>query len=688
MPPPTRVSAVEGSAAKTWQEIECLIEEIARLSKQPISARAFHTKLIDHAVSSLAAVGGALWTINRQDEMELAYQINLSAALSIDDANQVDPKPQRQHAQLLAEAVRRGKPTLVPPRCGDRDTSNPTPYLLAFVSVCVHDESVALLEIILPSGASPAAQDGYLRILAAIAELAADFHQSQQLRQLRRRESLWNELDQFAQRIHGSLDLDKTAMAIANDGRHLIGCDRVSVLIQRGGRSRVAAISGVDTFDRRAHLVRAQERLAHLLVRANEPLWVDGDAEPPAPKIEQILNTYLDASQARMLAVIPLSETVGRGRRSRERPLGALVVENFEAGISTEQRECVAIVASHSRIALGNATAVRNIPLMPLWQLLSRVGWLLRLRQLPKTLFVLAAVAALSCALAMIETDFTIRARGELQPASRQFVFAPSAGVVDQLHVDHGSLVEAGQLLAVLRDPQLELEQRRVWAEIETAGKRLTALETSRLTEQPTGSQSRAQQQRLTAEAEEVKQQLRGLARQQKILQQQHDELRLRSPIDGQVLTWDVHQLLDARPVTRGQALLTIADSEGPWVLEVRVPDDQVGHMLRAQDELGGELDVDFLLETAPGVVHHGKVGRLAMNSDRTNGDGTDLDSLSVLVTVRFDRETLEAGGAHSPRSGALRPGAGVITHFQCGRRSIGYVWLRGLIETFDKWWF
>jgi len=277
----------------------------------------------------------------------------------------------------------------------------------------------------------------------------------------------------------------------------------------------------------------------------------------------------------------------------------------------------------------------------------------------------------------------------------RQYVFAPSDGVVDQLHVEHGSTVTAGQPLALLRQPQIDLEYRRVISEMQTVRKQLTAAETQRLTEQTNGPRARADQQQLTAEVEQFKQQLRGLEDEQEILQRQRDQLQIVSPMDGEVLTWNVRQLLEARPVSRGQGLLTIADTAGPWVLEVRVPDDQVGHVLRARDESDAELAVEFILETEPGVVHHGQIDRLAMHTD-----SSDVGDLSVLATVRFDRDELTAsavpadavptGDDAEDRTTAkpLRPGAGAIVHFQCGTRSIGYVWFRGLFETVEKWWF
>ena len=47
----------------------------------------------------------------------------------------------------------------------------------------------------------------------------------------------------------------ETAYTIVNEGRRLIGCDRVSVAIKRGRTCKVEAISGQDTIESRSNVV-------------------------------------------------------------------------------------------------------------------------------------------------------------------------------------------------------------------------------------------------------------------------------------------------------------------------------------------------------------------------------------------------------------------------------------------------
>jgi multidrug efflux pump subunit AcrA (membrane-fusion protein) len=192
----------------------------------------------------------------------------------------------------------------------------------------------------------------------------------------------------------------------------------------------------------------------------------------------------------------------------------------------------------------------------------------------------------------------------------------------------------------------------------------------ARLESSPQTAADREKYNQLAAEEEELKELLASLEKQHEVLKLQQEELQVRSPIDGQVITWNVSELLEARPVQRGQLLLTVADLDGPWVLEIEVPDDQIGHVLAARHALKPDLDVSFLLATSPDATYHGKIEKVALAAQPTIDE-----SPHVLVTVQFDRNQV-------PK---LRPGATVIPRIHCGRRALGYVWFHGLLEAIQK---
>src|SRR5206468_461032 len=102
----------------------------------------------------------------------------------------------------------------------------------------------------------------------------------------------------------------------------------------------------------------------------------------------------------------------------------------------------------------------------------------------------------------------------------------------------------------------------------------------------------------------------------QAVLESQREDLLVRSPLTGQVLTWNLRQSLESRPVLRGQLLLQVADLTGPWILEAEIPDDRVGHVLEARKKLGRPLAVTFMIATEPGVLYQGNIEKMALATD------------------------------------------------------------------------
>jgi hypothetical protein len=175
----------------------------------------------------------------------------------------------------------------------------------------------------------------------------------------------------------------------------------------------------------------------------------------------------------------------------------------------------------------------------------------------------------------------------------------------------------------------------------------------------------------LTAQQEEVREQIAGLESQYAILEQQQAELEIRSPTDGEVLTWNPQQLLDARPVARGQILMTVGDLRGPWHLELRIPDRRVAHVLAARRSQGEDLKVSFIVANDPGRWLTGTLDRVGLRTEISETDG-----VFVLSTVTVQREQIPQ----------LMPGAGVTAKIHCGRRAVGYVWFHDLIDTVRTW--
>jgi multidrug efflux pump subunit AcrA (membrane-fusion protein) len=169
------------------------------------------------------------------------------------------------------------------------------------------------------------------------------------------------------------------------------------------------------------------------------------------------------------------------------------------------------------------------------------------------------------------------------------------------------------------------------------------------------------------------------LRRELELLNREREQLVVTSPIAGRVLTWDLSNRLIARPVERGEVLVTVADLAQEWQLELTVPDDRIGHVLAAQETLGPQLTVRFRLSSDDQEQHTGHIAEISRMADVLDEDGTAAPVVNVKVALN---EQELSGGA----LGELRPGVSARAQIACGRKPIGYVWLHDVWDAALEW--
>jgi len=661
----------------TRNEIRQLVGEVAQLAASDASPSEFYEGFLSRVLAALAAVGGAVW-LKSEEGLRLAFHANLPSTGF--PADQDLPA----HRGLLARVAETKQALVVPPHAGTAGASlqsqdNPTQHLLVLAPLQLDGETQAIVEVFQRPGGGPTTQRGYLRFLVQMADLAGDFLKTQHLKQLRDRQALWQQVEQFVLAVHRSLDLMPTAYAIANEGRRIIGCERVSLILWKAGRCEVLAVSGLDSLDRRAAQVKRLAELTRCVLKAREPFWHTHASGDVPPQIEAALHSYLDQSHARLLGVIPLTiapANTDQPIRASELPLlGALVVEQLSDDRPTSDLATrVELVAQHSASALAAVKAHQSVFLLPVWKAIGNLGVVASLRALPKTLAVVIAFAAVVAALVLVPADFEVAARGKLQPAERREVFAQISGVVDSLNVHHGDFVQMNQPLMQLTSHELEEELTALLGEQSTVSEQQAATQRALLDNRhSTGARlSSADENRLNAELLELNQRLRNLERELTLFREKQKQLQVLSPTAGHVVSWKVEQLLLHRPVERGQALLSIADPSGPWELELYVPERRLKHLAAARQLQPGQqarepLEVTFTLASHPGQTFRGRVVEVEHTAQVRGEDGN-----TILVRVQIDKSQLPE----------LHDQVTVTGKLYCGERPLGFVWFVDLLET------
>jgi multidrug efflux pump subunit AcrA (membrane-fusion protein) len=676
--------------ADSWSHLEHVVERLHAAARSPLGPREFYRRVLNEASSAVGAVASAAWRVSEVERLELIYELNGDrAVLSAPEA------AARRDAVLRVAAAREAaiEPVLSPTGKRRRETSD---YIHLERLLCpvpqpggVEDQygrapAMAVIELCTPSTSTAMVKQGWLELAATIAEIASDFHALEELRRLREGASLHRQAVELLRRIGGPRDLTGTAFEIANEGRRVLGCDRLSVAVRRGGRWRLLSVSGAARVERRHEFARRMERLADQVARWSEPLEHpahDSDAEMP-PRLKTALEEHVDHSHARELACAPITFAAeqsphrdgGRVRRRRKKVDAVLIAEQFEGESSGAWRRPLVELAELCRPALARTAALDRFPMRTMLRWSERLAFLRQPARLARTLLICAALAGAVSALVYLPADFNIEAPATLRAAVHRDVFATATGAVTELHVSHGQQVKKGAVLVEISDPELSLKLQQVRGEIEAARKRLNALAVTR-TDRTLRENSADDRLPLAAEQRQLEEQVASLELQQKLLQTRREQLTIRSPLAGQVLTRDVEALLESRPVERGQVLLTIADTSSGWELVAEVPQRHVGHVLEAQLE---ETDRPLVSLKLAGDVERSYPGRVVEISAAAPLEAAGLEDPSQAVPVRI------AVTGEPPA--AARPGMAASVQIHCGQRALGYVWLHDVAATIYRW--
>ena len=472
------------------------------------------------------------------------------------------------------------------------------------------------------------------------------------------------QLSKLFRELHIDPDLKSTPTIIATEFQRLFRSDRAWVLVHLGRWWKVSAVSGIPSFQRRAAVVQSLEKLLDLIGRSKQPFrWSAGEpANIRSPQLAQALDHYVDEAHVSHLRVELLfgPESVDRLQEHRSSPpiVGAVVCEWFQPMPVVMDDSLWLAARQHAGIALQNAVDWSYAPMAKLLRRSRRHGMWQPLMRWGTGIAI--ACGLLVCA-GWIPLEYTVEAPGELQPVRRRHVYAASAGIVRHLAVSTGSEVSEGSALLELESPELELEFRRAEGDLQTTEKRIAAIEASRLDfgSSSTTTTSTNQLNTLSGELQELKQQRDNLGKQLELLSQRRNELKVVSPIQGQVVTWDLEHLLLRRPVARGQRLLSVSDTSGPWEVVLNVADDDTSDLMVA---LKGSqpIRVEFVIVSAPDRIHQ-----------------TTVRSVSETVEIRSADEQptlLCLADVPDGLSEAVVAGVSVRGRIHCGRRPAAFI--------------
>lgn len=648
---------INPTVAASWQQLEVAVERLHAAARAGLTSQDFYASVLEETGAVLGAARLIAW---RHDGVAWRRLAEIGQGEVAEDA-------------LLERAAATGQPVW-----SDEDGAVGSRPLAELILICpvlnvpVADSrpAAALLEIHGAEPLDPSLRQTWRQIVTTISDVAADHHILDALKRLSTKASLIDETVGLLRRLHRARRFPELAMTIANEGRRLAACDRLSVLVRRGRAWRLAAASGVEHVQRSADFTRDSEQLAARVAPWGEPLEYGRTLPDDLPgPLADAMERHVDRTQAQQLCVVPISFP-NRNAARREAVDMVLLAERFSTQCSSPLQESLVEFGELCAPAAAQAQQFQRLPgrLLLRWSerepLAARSG---------KWVLALAALCSLLATMLLVRRELEVEAPAVLEPVVQRDVFATATGAVAEVRVKHGDDVAAGDVLAVLIDPQLALERQAVQGEIATAGERLAAIAAAR-TERRSRTESVDTALPLSAEGQQIRERLASLKRQAELLDDRQEALTLRSPIAGRVLTLDVQSLLAARPVERGQHLFTVADVQSGWQLRAEVAQDDLGKLLRDSDE-NSLRGVRYRLVGEPGRDYQGRLVEVAAAAV-LDADHLTAEAPAVPVVVEAVDEV----------SVAARPGMSATVRIGCGEYSLGYILFHDAAATITRW--
>ena len=588
----------------------------------------------------------------------------------------------------------RRMPAWAPPRAIDRHRATPRTTSSCLAPILVDKQVAGLVEIWQDPQPRRRRSKGFLQFLVRMAGLAAGYTRNHQLRQMVGQQQVWTQLEAFARQIHGSLNPTEVAYLVANEGRRLVECDRVSVGLRYSRKKTVVeAISGADVVEKRSNLVQLMRKLFDAVLGWGEKLVFTGtkdDSLPPT--VMTALDNYLAESTSKLLVIMPLKDERESGSKRPAR--SALMMESFDPSLTSEQMLArLDVVGKHSTSALYNAIEHKRIPFRFIWVPMAKVQEGFGGKAQAITAAVLLSIMALIVCMVVVPYPLKMEANGQLWPKTRPYVYAQVPATITEFPatLKPNSRVVKNQELVKLFSPDLSKE--------------ITEYSTSAASDKKQLDQLNGQLQQASRESDrnniniKIAETQSSWQKNSKILDQMRDlynadplwpgYFTVRSPIEGVVLTSDFEKMRGAS-VKETQSIMRIGaynpdpkkNKLSDWEIELKIPQKHVGQVLSAFQRLKGgeELDVDILLTSEPTRMYKGKLSRNKIAAEATpNKDDNNESEPVTMAWVRISGAGIPPVDQVPPEM--LLAGLDVRTKIRCGNRAMGYSLFYGVWE-------
>ncbi len=499
------------------------------------------------------------------------------------------------------------------------------------------EEVIGAIEVINKLEGGPFAEKD-LFFLSNICEQAAVAIHNANLLKAERKANVLDALLNISREITSTLDLDHVLTTVVHQASTVMTFDRCAIGLFDHDRFLLGAVSGEKEAPKTREMMQLRDILEWVSGREEAvslDQYEDGWHTKPEEARERAA-AYLEAQNYSGFYAVPLRDDQGA--------IGAIALLHSDAEFLDEsERETVSILANQTAVAIRNAQLYQQVPLAGFLKPIAERKQKL-LSAMPKARWMKWAwrAAIVAGLLIVIPVPMRIGTNASVVPGERRMVTAEAGGIAERVLIHEGSVVQAGELLAVLDSSADQLKLAQARSSLAIAQRTLADAEFQR--DPAAAGQARIQVHLYQAETQ--------------LEQKRVDEARLIAPISGVVVTPRVEQKVGTM-IAPGEMFCELVD-EAHMAVTMNVHETDLP-MLRPGSP------VRIKLNSLPTKTLRGTLDRIGAMAQPEDGEQY------FVVRADFDNPGLSARDGMVGRAKILAGGG----WFSSGWYPLGYVIFR-----------
>lgn len=248
--------------------------------------------------------------------------------------------------------------------------------------------------------------------------------------------------------ITSTLDLDRVLQAVVNGPATVIPYERAAIALQQRGRFQLRAISGQPEFDSADPQIKPLQELLQWATLSGEPLLVrrrNGSIESESEESRAKFAAYFDATGMEGFHAVPLMDEEGK--------VGMLSFESSNPDFLGEAHlEMIKVLAAQATVSVRNASLYREVPFINVLEPLLQQKQRFLAMHTHRRAALLGVAAAAVLFLCLFPLPYRVEGEARVSPIHRAQIQPQVEGVIRQVFVHEGDVVQQGSLIAEMQD--------------------------------------------------------------------------------------------------------------------------------------------------------------------------------------------------------------------------------------------